>query len=79
MCVVSMVTDHYIDKWRQYQQDTITTTPGISPQEVEEFRKLLERAREYDKRNNEPECELDSKRQALKKIAKELGVEIEFI
>ena len=53
--------------------------PAITAAEIEEFRKLLDRAREYDKRNNEPECELDSKRQALKTLAAELGVEITFL
>jgi hypothetical protein len=107
MCVVSMITDHYIDKWSQRcpncQPSTtgpytgsgqiggtwpisypdgvpeVTPNPGISQAELEEFRQLLERAREYDRRNNEPDCELDSKRQALKNIAKQLGVEIAFL
>ena len=47
--------------------------------EIEEFRKLLERAREYDRRNGEPDCELDEKRQAILAIAKQLGVEISFL
>ncbi len=51
----------------------------ITPAEIEEFRKLLERAREYDKRNNEPSCELDSKKELLLGIAKALGVEIDFL
>lgn len=39
---------------------------------------MLERAKEYDRRNNEPDCELDEKRAALKKIADEMGVQIRF-
>lgn len=53
--------------------------PAITPEEIEEFRRLLERAREYDKRNNEPACELESKKDTLRRIAKELGVEINFL
>ena len=53
-------------------------TPPITPEEIAEFRKLLERAREYDKRNNEPDCELDEKKQRLKKLAEELGISISF-
>jgi hypothetical protein len=53
--------------------------PGITPEELKEFRELLERAREYDRRNKEPECEMDSKKKLLKDIAKALGVEIDFI
>ncbi len=61
---------------------TITTnttpTPQITPQEIEEFHRLLERAREYDKRNNEPDCELQQKKDKLIRLAKELGVDITF-
>lgn len=92
MCVVSMVMDHYWDKWQPYVHPGTGTTgvpmPNIairvlpsviSDEEIAEFRKLLERAREYDKRNNEPDCELEEKRSRLKKLAEELGVRIEFI
>ena len=51
----------------------------ITPAEIEEFRKLLERAREYDRKNNEPDCELEEKRKKLKDLAKDLGVEINFV
>lgn len=96
MCVVSMVMDHYWDKWRYIQIPEAPAypwpvlapvpapvwapvTPPISPAEVDEFRKLLERAREYDRKNNEPDCELEEKRQRLKKLAEELGVDISFV
>jgi hypothetical protein len=59
---------------------TITVSnPQITLLEVEEFRKLLERAREYDKRHNEPDCELSEKKERLLALAKELGVEINFL
>lgn len=96
MCVVSMVMDHYWDKWtpqvpiplpRQFPLDwtsppTITVThspPSITPEEISEFRTLLERAREYDKRNSEPNCELQEKKDRLKALAKDLGFNIDFI
>src|SRR5687768_2146887 len=103
MCTVSMIMDHYRDKWTQPpywpQQPYFPPPPtkeididmgkiaeflkpkppAITPEEIEEFRRLLDRAREYDKRNNEPDCELDEKRQAVKAIAKQLGVEISFL
>jgi hypothetical protein len=107
MCVVSMIMDHYGDKWRDrigpytapypYQPYTPQTTddwkdivekafqqftqrePRISDDEIREFRQLLERAREYDKRNNEPECELEEKKEAVRQVAKQLGVEITFL
>jgi hypothetical protein len=112
MCVVSMIMDHYGDKWRDRQQQWPYTTPypyqplqpkqesdeeyqkrlaefferaaqpkepAITDAEIKEFRQLLERAREYDKRNNEPECELEEKKEAVRQVAKQLGVEINFL
>jgi hypothetical protein len=92
MCVVSMVMDHYWDKWEpirrvpyvvpdEYIPFVGPATPPlpITPEEIEEFRRLLERAREYDKKNNEPDCELQEKRERLQKLAEELGVKIDFL
>lgn len=91
MCVVSMVMDHYWDKWREYPygptspntdpciRPAIYPQRQITPEEVEEFRRLLERAREYDRKNNEPDCELDSKRKRIKDLADQLGVKIDFL
>lgn len=47
--------------------------------DMAEFKLLLERAREYDARNNEPNCELESKKAALKAIADHFGVAIDFL
>ena len=87
MCTVSMVMDHYWEKWRPLVPDppyvppwqTAPAVPPISPEEVAEFRRLLERAREYDRKHNQPDCELDEKRQALKTLAEQLGVDISFV
>ena len=82
MCIVSMIMDHYSDKWRQYQipgPSFIIEQPQITKAELDEFRQLLERAREYDRKHNQPDCELEEKRQRVKDLAKELGVEIEFV
>lgn len=54
--------------------------PSIPTQEeIDEFRRLLEKAREYDKEHNEPDCEIEEKREKLRKLAVELGVEIDFV
>lgn len=96
MCVVSMIIDHYKDKWEPKPYEP--WNPGTNPyptlppmpwnplgeaerikkleEEVEELKKLLARAREYDKRNNEPDCEVQEKIDALKRIAKERGIDI---
>jgi len=46
----------------------------IPQSEIDEFHILLDRAREYDKRMNQPDCELEEKKQKLLKVAEELGI-----
>jgi hypothetical protein len=94
MCVVSMIMDHYGDRWndrlrqwprpdpvdwQQALEQFQAKEPAITQEEIKEFRQLLDRAREYDKRNSEPDCEMDSKKETLKQLAKQLGVEIDFL
>jgi len=104
MCVVSMVGDHYNDKWKDWQPQswpyptTRPIQPVISPNtnitwpqgvsqvefdklksEVLEMKKLLERALEYDKKNNEPHCEMEDKVKLLKQVAALVGVSLEDI
>lgn len=89
MCVVSMIMDHYHDKWAPYYpQPTVPVyppvpyvpmpmpVPAISPEEVSEFRRLLERARAYDRKHNEPDCELEEKKRKVRELAKALGVDL---
>lgn len=89
MCVVSMVMDYYSDKWYERLQRPLnippmpkwppyTPEPRLTEEEVKEFRELLRRAREYDKKNNEPDCELEEKKEKVRKLAEELGVKISF-
>lgn len=76
MCVVSMVSDHYYDKWKPVEpwpQQVPNCQPFIPYQDLEEFRKLLERAREYDKQHNQPECANTEKFRKLKELLKEAG------
>lgn len=49
MCVVSMVTDHYMKKWPQ---------PAYVPsiEDYINFRELVRKAAEYDKITNQPNC-----------------------
>lgn len=104
MCVYSLVTDHYTDKWRPFVTPVVPYDPGCLPpqsqpdwatifapkpltkEEIEDFRKdvaefktLLERAREYDRRTGQPDCELDSKKKLIKAIAAALGLDVSFI
>lgn len=54
------------------------TEPVISSEEIKELKDLLEKARKYDKEHNQKECELQSKKDRLIELAKQLGVEINF-
>lgn len=47
--------------------------------EVLEMKELLKRALDYDKRNNEPNCEMEEKVALLKKVAEFVGVTLEDI
>lgn len=44
---------------------------------VEDMKKLLERAKQYDKDNGEPECETEDKIALLKQVAKYVGVDLD--
>lgn len=99
MCVVSVIGDHYHQKWNQpdyrdliqrAQQNQTSTTLGAFIQisrvefdalkkEVEEMKVLLAKAIEYDKKNNEPECQVEEKLATLKKVAELLGVDLSDI
>lgn len=85
MCVYSMIMDHYDDKWRRLVQSPspviqLQPIPPAMPsqEEIDEFHRLLERAREYDRKHNQPDCELEEKKRKLQKLADELGIEINF-
>jgi hypothetical protein len=70
MCVVSMIMDRALE-WPPVRFK--------EPEWVKELEVMLEKARQYDIDNDQPECEMDEKRLALKKIADEMGVEIKFL
>lgn len=95
MCTVSMVSDHYkdnfIQRWSQpdpfHPLNTATfTIPMVSREEfdalkreVEDMKKLLLRAKDYDERNNEPNCEMDEKVALLKRVAELVGVNLDEV
>lgn len=87
MCTVSMIGDHYSDKWKKPDYTNIFNNfPSISrpefdalKKEVEEMKKLLERALAYDKANNEPHCEMEDKVKLLKQVAKMVGVDLDTV
>jgi hypothetical protein len=87
MCTVSMIGDHFNDKWKQppYQQ-IFTNIPDVSraefealKKEVEEMKVLLKRAKEYDEKNNEPNCEIEEKMAMLRKFADAVGIDLDDV
>ena len=89
MCSVSMVADHYKDnflqRWPNMQQG-IPLVPPVSRLEfeeikaqIEDMKKLLLRAKEYDKRNGEPDCEMDEKVALVKRVAELVGVNLDEV
>ena len=89
MCVVSMIGDHYTEKWKPQwppQLQQLWPTSFINSvtreefdrlkREVEEMKALLLRAKKYDEENGEPDCEIDEKMKLVKKVAEAVGVDL---
>lgn len=93
MCVVSMVGDHYHDKWQREWPQVLPNTnqpvPAFPPvsrmefdelkRDVQEMKELLIRAKKYDEENGEPECEIEEKMDVLRRVAKLVGVELDGV
>ena len=95
MCVVSMIGDFFNDKRRKtypwIPQQVPTPTPTIinpAPSqaefdklklEVELLKELLAKSKEYDEKNNEPDCEIDEKMAKLREIAKLVGIDLDDV
>ncbi len=87
ICVVSMIGDHYSEKWTQ---TPFTYTNSIIPQvskeefdalkkDVEEMKALLKRAKIYDIEHGEKDCEMAEKVALLRKMAEFVGVSLEDV
>jgi hypothetical protein len=68
------------------EQWPVALPPEISRKEfddlkktVEEMRDFLKRAKEYDERNNEPECEVEEKMELLRRVADLVGINLDDI
>lgn len=89
MCVVSMIGDHYSEKWREVWPQVTTPTFQFElavtraefdalKRDVEECKALLRRAKQYDKDNDEPDCEIEEKMELIRRVAKAVGVDLEL-
>ena len=83
MCVYSMIADHGIDVlkgWPRPDKDpTVVYIPDPElARRISDLEELLRKAKIYDLANEEPDCELESKKLRLLELAAELGVRIKF-
>lgn len=84
-----MIMDDYKEDWTNRYPGWQTTThypPAFDQSAIDDMKKDIERlkrqveaAKEYDIRNNEPECGLEEKRKVLQDIAKVFNLEINFL
>lgn len=71
------------DEYQNLQR--IWTTPVTRQEfdalkrEVQEMKKLLERAHEYDKRTGQEDCHVDEKMATLRRIAEAVGIDIDEV
>ena len=88
MCVVSMIFEHYEDKWDRYSWYPKNPSPPFIPitipkddiedikKDLEELKRLIKRGRKYDIANNQPDCESDEKSRIIRHIASACGMEV---
>lgn len=88
MCAVSMVLDHYQDKWNDPLRHWVFNPSPFEvsreefealKKEVLEMKELLKRAKKYDADNNQPDCEIDEKVALVRKVAELVGVDLDDI
>lgn len=70
-----VIPDPFRKIWEEHAKDAEIDDLKKRVSSLEE---LLRKGKQYDDENGEPECEMDEKVELLKKLAKELGVELEF-
>jgi hypothetical protein len=84
MCVVSFVSDHFLQKpnWNipvtQFQNFPQVTREEFEQlkKEVLEMKELVMKAKAYDDANNQPHCENHEKIEMIKRIADFVGVDM---
>jgi hypothetical protein len=83
MCVVSMVMDHFEDEWFKklrpaapapfvFPGAPVPAEPALTADELRQLRDLIARAKQYDIAHNQPDCELDAKKEKLRRIVEVL-------
>lgn len=70
--IVNPVTREELDQFKKDLGDKFEELKKM----MEEAKELLLRAKEYDEKNNEPNCEMEDKVAILKKLAELVGVDL---
>lgn len=73
--VPTTIPKDFRDIWREHVENAEIAD---LKKRVEALEELLRKGKEYDAATGQPDCELDEKKEALRKLAEQLGVEIEF-
>ena len=68
-----------IDLSKYFQREVTKQEFDDLKKEVEEMKKILTLAAEYDKKNNEPHCEMEDKVAVLKRMAELFGISLEDV
>lgn len=85
MCVVPYWGDTYTDRWKNpnYPVWPSYTSMPVTREEIEalkdevkEFKKALIITKGYDEKTGQPEREMEEKIALIKKVAKEVGVDL---
>ncbi len=88
MCMVSVIGDLYKDKWEPkpwfpdpypyIQNEGITRAEfDALRKDVQDLKKLLEMAKDYDRKHGEPNCEIEEKMKLLRAVAKAVGINLD--
>ena len=81
MCTYSMVSDHFMKQYPSYQAPVYNwPVPynGPTKEQFQELIDLLKAAKRIDIATGQPDCELESKKQTLRDMAKQLGIQVEI-
>lgn len=91
MCMVSNIGDQYHGyfrptKWYPNPGPYFKANPEVTKAEFEALRKevmemkeLLKRAKAFDERTGQPDCEMDDKMAILRRVAKAVGIDLEDV
>jgi len=92
MCSYSMIADHYLDKYRSQFGQVVGGSIYFDPSlfvrkedflalkaDFEDMKRLLAKAKAYDIKHDEPDCEVAEKVALLRRFAVLIGVDFDDV